>query len=866
MRYFTLSDFCDAIMGLSEGNQEGIHAAFRMDKGHTGNRHSAGKTDGDLIERILQEEKKEDKLISSSKLNENIDSEKELLQAFLTSIHDVSKQRTSDELMVRKVFNWARERDMESKRAESTKQQTLKIDVPMGHLVGTGFKYMDQKFKEFETRTLRFILKYDSSAWLGFHLQSTFANIDVKDAKPTGRYYTKQQVIDQKLVDFSQFSTSEAGKEELGKAWFKALDLPRGIRAYETDLFKYNEGVNAILITNGEETLCVSKQFILHKIPGKNPQYVNSYQKITPQQFYKLCKKEPILCHAAQLASKQLVSIPGNRPNMRYKNTTIRFENTKGYCIVQNEQPPSSFECKASQLGLLFKQNSHGYWEYQRNNTVYITLNSIIQEMEHREAEFGFYKEIAEPIMEYGTRPILSIGSQNKDIISDLSASLKQYLCDRTNDHSAVTVKTAETGENTRIQLSRLDALMRQKTNDGVSVKTAALNYLSAYKEEYPELKRLSNTFGKLRKELHILPPDLKAADTSTPVGNTMKIAAEPFQNTGKDIAKICLLTMPVYEMASIAGPEAVDIAAKLQQTMGGNALLPIFSDLSLHTAEAMDRADELTEIRERQSEIGEARRAQEQYKSDIKIPLYTEEKSRREISFRSELADLSVSTKDYKKLQDVEFAKNGSAVFKGTDIPVEINVRSGDGTVTLSMERHNQITIPISAIPEDKMPALRTFAENMYREDKFKAAMEEQWYKISDLLESGNEICEFTGEKLITITPDKFEKDEQDYLIPDALLVEKIPEGFAIFRPGSDEQVVATEKDLCRREFVRNSMGIPDKLLDAIAIQYGVTKEADAEREPAKEEETLTHTKEDRMKGESFRDERDYYEDSSEH
>ena len=69
MRYFTLSDFCDAIMGLSEGNQEGIHAAFRMDKGHTGNRHSADKTDGDLIERILQEEKKEDKLISSSKLN-----------------------------------------------------------------------------------------------------------------------------------------------------------------------------------------------------------------------------------------------------------------------------------------------------------------------------------------------------------------------------------------------------------------------------------------------------------------------------------------------------------------------------------------------------------------------------------------------------------------------------------------------------------------------------------------------------------------------------------------------------------------------------------------------------------------------------
>lgn len=273
-----------------------------------------------------------------------------------------------------------------------------------------------------------------------------------------------------------------------------------------------------------------------------------------------------------------------------------------------------------------------------------------------------------------------------------------------------------------------------------------------------------------------------------------------------------------------------------------------------------------MSEIRDRQSEIGKVRKAQERYKADIRIPQYTEEKNRREIFFRSELADLSVSTKDYKKLQDVEFTKNGSAVFKGTNIPVEINVRSGDGTVVLSMERQNQITIPISAIPEDKMPALRTFAENMYCEDKFKKAMEEQWYRISDLLENGNEICEFTGEKLITITPDKFEKDEQDYLIPDAILVEKIPEGFAIFRPGSDEQVIATEKDLCRREMIRNNMEVPDKLLDAIAIQYGVTKEADAEREPAKEEETLTHTKEDKMKSEPFRDERNYYEDSSEH
>lgn len=273
-----------------------------------------------------------------------------------------------------------------------------------------------------------------------------------------------------------------------------------------------------------------------------------------------------------------------------------------------------------------------------------------------------------------------------------------------------------------------------------------------------------------------------------------------------------------------------------------------------------------MSEIRDRQSEIWEVRKAQERYKANIRIPQYTEEKNRREIFFQSELADLSVSTKDYKKLQDVEFLKNGSAVFKRTDIPVEINVRSGDGTVTLSMERQNQITIPISAIPEDKMPALRAFAESRYREDVFQNAMEEQWLRTADILENGNEICEFTGEKLITITPDKFEKGEQDYLIPDAILVEKIPEGFAIFRPGSDEQVIATEKDLCRREMIRNNMEVPDKLLDAIAIQYGVTKEADTEREPAKEEETLTHTKENKMKSEPFRDERNYYEDSSEH
>lgn len=832
MRYFTLSDFCDAIKELPEDNQEEIHAAFRMDKGHTENRHSADKTDGDLIERILQEEKKEDKLISSSKLNENIDSEKELLQAFLTSIHDVFRQRTSDDLMVRKVFNWARERDIESKREESTKQQTLKIDVPMGHLVGTGFKYTDQKFKEFETQTLRFILKYDSSAWLGFHLQSTFANIDVKDAKPTGRYYTKQQVIDQKLVDFSQFSTSEAEKEELGKAWFKALDIPRGIRAYETDLFKYNEGVNAILIKNGEETLCVSKQFILHKIAGKNPQYINSYQKIAPQQFYKLCEKEPLLCHAAQLASKQLISIPGNRPNMRYKNTTIRFENAKGYCIVQNEQPPSSFECKASQLGQLFKQNSHNYLEYQRNNTVYITLNSIIREMERREAEFRFYKEIAEPIMEYGTHPIISIDSQSKDIVSELSDDVNRYICNRTKDYSSLSIKTTELTENTKNLFLKLDALMQQKTQDGISVNTAALHYLSARKEDYPEVNKLSNTFGKIRKALHILPADLKEADAKTPEGKAMRSAAEPFRSAGKDIAKICLLTMPPYEMTAIAGPEAMNIAAKLQRAMDGNVLLPILSDLSRHTAETVDRANALSEFRDRQSEIGEVRKAQERYKADIRIPQYTEEKNRREIFFRSELADLSVSTKDYKKLQDVEFTKNGSAVVKGTNIPVEINVRSGDGTVTISTERQNQITIPISAIPEDKMPALRTFAESRYREDVFQNAMEEQWLRTADILENGNEVCEFTGETLITITPEKFESNEQDYLVPEAILAEKTSNGFAILRPGSDEQVIVTKQDICRRTEMRNNTLIPDRLLDAIAEKFEITNETAVEKE----------------------------------
>lgn len=195
MRYFTLYDFCNAIQALRIDDTEEIHAAFRADKGHTDKRHSAGKTDGELIERILQEEKKEDRLISSSKLGKKINSEKELLMAFLPSIHTALRQKTSDDLMVRNVFNWVREHDIAYKRGGSKADDTLEIDISMGHSVGTGFKYMDQKFKEFETQTLRFILKYDSSAWLGFHLQSTFANIDVKDAKPTGRYYTKQQVI-----------------------------------------------------------------------------------------------------------------------------------------------------------------------------------------------------------------------------------------------------------------------------------------------------------------------------------------------------------------------------------------------------------------------------------------------------------------------------------------------------------------------------------------------------------------------------------------------------------------------------------------------------------------------------------------------